>query len=234
MSSGRDGGGDRSSGVAAVRTAGTARPDRDGEPAPSALRSVQAAVRGIRSPLVLIDGPSGAGKSTLADALTACWPGRPPHLVRLDDVYRGWSGLERAGAELSRTLVSRWARGEIGRWRHWDWANDRPGPFEHVHPGGALIIEGCGAFAAGVPAPSALRIWVDAPDALRRRRALDRDGGAFDPYWEMWDRQWRHAVHRTSPGARADVRLRAAPDGRTEPGSDPGAAPVHVRSRGIT
>ena len=139
-----------------------------------------------------------------------------------------------AGAELSQTLVPRRLRSEPGRWRRWDWANDRPGAQEHVPPGGALIVEGCGAFAAGASARSALRIWVDAPDALRRRRALDRDGGAYDPYWDMWDRQWRRYVHRTAPTARADVRLRAAPDGRTEPGPDAGAAAVHVGSRGLT
>lgn len=233
MSSGPDAGhraGGRDSGPT---TAGD-RPDRGGEPAASALRAVRAAVRGIRNPLVLIDGPSGAGKSTLADALVDRWPGRPPQLVRLDDVYRGWSGLERAGVELSQTLVRPRARFQVGRWRRWDWVNQRPGAREHVPPGEALIVEGCGAFAAGGSARSALRIWVDAPDALRRRRALDRDGGAYDPYWGMWDRQWRHYVHRTVPAVRADVRLRAAPDGRTEPRPDPGAAPVHVRSRGLT
>ena len=233
MSSGPDSG-DRSGGGDLASTTAWDRPDRDGEPAASALRAVQEAVRGIRNPLVLIDGPSGAGKSTLADALVDRWPGRRPHLVRLDDAYRGWPGLERAGAELSKTLVPRRLRSEAGRWRRWDWANDRPGALEHVPPGGALIVEGCGAFAAGAPARSALRIWVDAPDALRRRRALDRDGGTYDPYWDMWDRQWRRYVHRTAPAARADVRLRAAPDGRTEPAPDPGAAPVHVGSRGLT
>ena len=157
-----------------------------------------------------------------------------PVLVRLDDVYPGWYGLERAGDAVARTLVDRRRRGDIGRWRRWDWARGRPGVLERVHPGRALIIEGCGAFAAGVPAPDAVRIWIDAPDAVRRRRALDRDGGAYDPFWDLWERQWRRYVHRTAPERYAGVRLRAAPDGRVEPEPVAGAAPVHARSRGLT
>jgi hypothetical protein len=232
MSSGPDHGDRPDGGDVSVSAMGWR--DRDGEPAASALGAVQSAVRGIRNPLVLIDGPSGAGKSTLADALVQRWPGRPPALVRLDDVYRGWRGLERAGAELSQTLVPPRLRSQVGRWRRWDWVNDRPGAHERLGPGGALIIEGCGAFAAGAAARSAVHVWVDAPDALRRRRALDRDGGAYDPYWDMWDRQWRRYSRRTAPAARADLRLRSAPDGRIEPGPDAGGVPVHAGSGGLT
>jgi hypothetical protein len=177
-----------------------------------AVHSVLTAARGIRRPLVLIDGPSGAGKSTLADALRASWPGKPPALVRLDDVYPGWSGLERAGIDLARSLVPPVRRGTVGSWRRWDWVLDRPGELEWLRPGGPLIVEGCGAFEAGHGTARALRIWVDAGDAMRKRRALDRDEGAYDPYWELWERQWRRYVHRTSPVRLADVHVRAVPD----------------------
>ena len=180
----------------------------DGEPAASAIAAVLAAVRGIRAPLVLIDGPSGAGKSTLADAVLARWPGRRPTLVRLDEVYPGWSGLERAGAMLARTLVPANRRGAVGSWRRWDWARDRPGRLERVRPGGGgLVVEGCGAFATAGVAVDAVRIWVDAADAVRKRRALDRDGGAYDPFWNLWEGQWRRHVRRTSPERLAAVRL---------------------------
>lgn len=168
-----------------------------------------AATRGLRDPLVLIDGPSGAGKSTLADALRVSWPGARPALVRLDDVYPGWSGLERAGIQLSRTLIPLVRRGMVGAWRRWDWAHGAPGDLEWLRPGRALIVEGCGAFEAGTAAHDAVRVWVDAADAVRKRRALGRDGGAYDPFWDLWERQWRRYVHRTSPERRADLRLRA-------------------------
>ena len=171
------------------------------------VRAVLEAASGIRCPLVLIDGPSGAGKSTLADAVRASWPGRTPALVRLDDVYRGWSGLERAGAELARTLVQPLARDVVGRWRRWDWLHARPGEREWVRAGTPLIVEGCGAFEAGSAASDAIRVWVDAAEGVRRQRALARDRGAYDPFWNMWERQWRRYVHRTSPQRHADLHL---------------------------
>lgn len=179
-----------------------------------ALQAVFDAARGIRHPLVLIDGPSGAGKSVLADALRAAWPGTSPALVRLDDVYPGWSGLERAGTMLARSLVPPLRRGAVASWRRWNWARSTPGVRERLHPGVSLIVEGCGAFAVAEGMPGAVRVWVDAPDALRKRRALDRDRGAYDPFWDLWERQWRRYVRRTSPERRADVRVRAR-DART-------------------
>ena len=97
-----------------------------------------------------------------------------------------------------------------------------------------MIIEGCGAFRAGGASPDAVRVWIDAPDAVRKRRALDRDGGAYDPFWNVWERQWRRYVRRFAPELRAVLRLRAAPDGRVEPEPVTGAAPVHAPARGIT
>ena len=97
-----------------------------------------------------------------------------------------------------------------------------------------MIVEGCGAFGAGCASPDAVRVWIDAPDAVRQRRALDRDDGAYDPFWDVWERQWRRYVRRIAPERSAVLRLRAAPDGRVEPGPVTGAAPVHARARGIT
>ncbi|WP_448810260.1 ATP-binding protein [Agromyces bauzanensis] len=180
--------------------------------ATASVRAVIAAARGIRRPIVLIDGPSGAGKSSLADAVRAAWPGAAPALVRLDDVYPGWNGLERAGADLARTLVPPVHRGVVGRWRRWDWARARPGALERVRPGGVLIVEGCGAFGADDGVAGTVRVWVDASDDLRKRRALGRDDGRYDPFWDIWEGQWRRYVRRTSPAYRVDLRVRALPD----------------------
>ncbi|MBM7830300.1 uridine kinase [Agromyces cerinus] len=178
-----------------------------GTPAASAVRLVLEHCRAAGAQVVAVDGPSGSGKSTLADALVRAWPGRAPELVRLDDVYPGWTGLERAGAEVVRELVARRARGAVGTWRTWDWAAGRVGSVEHSRPGRPLIIEGCGAFAA-TSSIEAVAIWVEASPQVRKRRALARDAGAFDPYWDLWERQWRRYVARTAPARRADVRVR--------------------------
>ncbi|WP_244284287.1 ATP-binding protein [Agromyces badenianii] len=182
---------------------------RPSGPAASAVQAVLARVRAERARIVAIDGPSGSGKSTLADALVRAWPGHAPELVRLDDAYPGWNGLERAGAEMSHALVARRARGKAGRWRRWDWVADRAGAIEHSLPGRTLIVEGCGAFAA-VESGDAVGVWIEASDRLRKHRALARDAGGFDPYWDQWERQWRRYVARTAPARRADVRLRVA------------------------
>jgi energy-coupling factor transporter ATP-binding protein EcfA2 len=182
----------------------------------SGLDAVLRAVRGRRAPLVVIDGPSGSGKSTFADALVRAWPGPAPDLVRLDDVYPGWHGLERAGSGLARTLLGRRRRGRVGGWRRWDWAAGQPADEARVRPGRGMVLEGCGSFAAAEGELGALRVWIEASDPLRRRRALTRDGGAFDDFWEVWDRQWRRHVRRLEPRRRADLIVRVVGEGRLE------------------
>ncbi|WP_092965245.1 hypothetical protein [Agromyces sp. CF514] len=177
-------------------------------PVGAALARVRAAVRGIRRPLVLIDGPSGAGKSTFADLLLADWAGRAPDLVRLDEVYPGWEGLDPAVRHVERELVRPWLRGATGRRRGWDWVLARPTAFTTLAPGNALVIEGCGAFGTTAGSCTAVRVWIDAPYVERRDRALTRDAGAFDPYWDLWERQWRRYERRLDAGSHAAIRLR--------------------------
>ncbi|MGI9824092.1 ATP-binding protein [Agromyces sp. Marseille-Q5079] len=172
-------------------------------------RRVLAAMRGIRRPLVLVDGPSGSGKSTFADVLTRAWPGRAPALVRLDDVYPGWNGLDAARHDLSRTLVAPWRRGAPARYGRWDWVADARGATGSVAPATGLLVEGCGAFGVADTGHSAVRIWIEAREDVRRPRALTRDAGAFDPFWELWDGQWRAYLRRCDPKRHATIRVRS-------------------------
>ena len=52
-----------------------------------------------------------------------------------------------------------------------------------------------------------LRVWIDAPRELRRRRGIDRDGDSYAPHWSRWEAQELalFAADRTSD--RADVVL---------------------------
>lgn len=197
----------------------TSRPDVDRATvvvAASGIDAVLRSVRGRRTPLVVIDGPSGSGKSTFADALLHAWPGPAPDLVRLDDVYPGWHGLDAAGRGLARTLFAQRRRGRVGGWRRWDWVAMRPAEEARIRPGRAMVLEGCGAFAAAEHDASALRVWVEASDPLRRRRALVRDDGGFDDFWEIWDRQWRRHERRHASRRRAHVLVRAMGEERLE------------------
>ncbi|MFD6053153.1 zeta toxin family protein [Agromyces sp. NPDC060279] len=177
-------------------------------PSAAALARVRELLRRRRPALVAIDGPSGAGKTTLAEAVAAEWR-RAPVLIQLDTVYRGWEGLDEGAAELRRHLVPATRDGRIGRVREWDWARSRVDGVRTVRPGRPLVIEGCGAFAAVAEQPDAVRILVEAALGDRRGRALRRDAGAFDPYWELWETQWRRHRARERGGASPDLVIRA-------------------------
>lgn len=160
--------------------------------------------------VVLIDGPSGAGKSTLADTLLLAWPGElRPALVRLDDIYPGWSGLDDAITHLRSHVLEPRRRGLHAAWQRFDWASGRPAEWRSVAPDRPLIVEGCGALFAGAEALSDVRVWLGADDALRKHRALSRDGELFRAHWDQWQADWAAYCERESPQARATVRLTA-------------------------
>jgi len=160
--------------------------------------------------VVLIDGPSGAGKSTLADALVAAWPGEiTPTLVRLDDIYPGWVGLDAASAHLREHVLEPRLRGENAAWQRYDWERGRRAEWTTVAADHPLIVEGCGALAAAHTQLSDLRIWLDAEDNLRKQRALQRDGDVFRSHWNQWQRDWERYCAREDPQRQAVIRLSA-------------------------
>ena len=96
------------------------------------LRAVAAAEPNA---VVLIDGPSGAGKSTLADAVVAAWPGtHRPTLVRLDDIYPGWQGLDAAIEQVYTRLLAPRRAGLPGQWQRFDWVRGEPAEWNRVDP----------------------------------------------------------------------------------------------------
>lgn len=164
--------------------------------------------------VLAVDGASGSGKTTFAARLTAALAdltGDEPAVVHLDDLYPGWDGLA-AGVEALRSQVlGPLAAGRAAAYRSWDWAADAPGAWVPVSPAPWLVVEGVGAGArACAPFLSALAV-VEAPETVRRERALARDGAAYEPHWQRWAEQER-AVHGAErPTRRADVRLDSAP-----------------------
>jgi uridine kinase len=152
---------------------------------------------------VLIDGRSGSGKSSLADRLAAVW--RDSVVVRLDDVYPGWDGLAWAAEHIRVELLAPRAAGRVGRWRRWDWTVGAAAEWHTVEPGGRLIVEGVGALTAATRALADLGIWVDTPDAERKRRALERDGDTYRPHWDRWAAQEDAFIARHRPHTVADL-----------------------------
>jgi hypothetical protein len=173
-----------------------------------AVRAVRRAAAARRHPLVLVDGPSGAGKATFTASLLESWPGERPCAVRVDESIPGWRGLRRGAATLAASLVDPHWGGRVGVLHRWDWHADRPGPVERRAPGGPLVVDGCGAFLAGAGRADAVRVWIDAPYVERRDRALARDRGAFDPYWDGWEADWRRYLDQAGVRRTPAIRVR--------------------------
>ncbi|SKB01209.1 Uridine kinase [Agreia bicolorata] len=158
--------------------------------------------------IILLDGPSGAGKSTLADRIVDGWPGTVvPQLVRLDDIYPGWGGLRAAGEHVHRFVLEPIAAGAPARWQRFDWNADAPAEWHDIDPERPLLIEGCGVLTRANAALADVRMWLDAPDDIRKHRALERDGETYAPHWDEWQRQWESFVEGENPASLADLRL---------------------------
>ena len=139
-----------------------------------------------RTLLVCVDGPSGAGKTELA-ARVGPHAGRPAGgahgraLPRLGRPRRG------RGPVCAPRSWRRSRRGGPPRYRRWDWARDTYGEHRDLGTPPLLVVEGVGAGTGAW----VLLIWVDAPEEVRYRRAMARDGAAYAPHWARWAAQER-------------------------------------------
>jgi uridine kinase len=165
--------------------------------------------------LVCVDGPAGSGKTTFAGRLTDLL-GDGAGLVHLEDLYAGWT-LTGAVARLSAGVLRPLAEGRAGSYHRYDWAAgsfaDEPitVPVPRV-----LVVEGCGSSPRALDPWTTLRIWVDAPAALRLSRGLARDGEDLAAHWRRWQASEARHFAAEDTRARADVRVdgaAAAPGG---------------------
>ncbi|PPF31847.1 ATP-binding protein [Rathayibacter tritici] len=176
----------------------------------ASVRQLSRSILARRCRTVLVDGPSGSGKSTVARALVEqirLAPGAPTiALVQMDDLYPGWSGLDRASQESARVLVRPHALGLAAHWRPWNWAAGTTAGRRVVRED-VLVLEGCGSASADARRVADLVIWLEAGDELRRARALARDGELFAAHWDAWDRSFRSYCERERPRRGADLVL---------------------------
>ncbi len=157
--------------------------------------------------IVAVDGPSGAGKSDLADSLARRLEAQ---VLRVDELVPGWHGLAEMPPVLARDLLAPLAAGEVAAVRRWNWVDDRPGELADVLPGPFLVLDGCGSGSRVIRPYLSMLVWVDAPEDVRRARAMARDGEVYEPWWEVWAAQERRLFAAEQTQAAAHVRLRSA------------------------
>lgn len=164
--------------------------------------------------IIAIDGRSGAGKTTLAIELAAQL--RNHHkvsLFHLEDIYPGWNGLTAGIERYVSTVLTPLSRAEPATWTSWDWDRHYDGDTRVTLPAEIVIIEGVGAGAAEARPLLSAVIWADSPDAVRRKRALDRDGGTYEPFWDQWAEQEDAWLAVDDVPRKADIRVLNNADG---------------------
>ncbi|HAP89338.1 MAG TPA: aminodeoxychorismate synthase component I [Arthrobacter bacterium] len=164
--------------------------------------------------IIAIDGRSGAGKTTLAIELAAQL--RNHHkvsLFHLEDIYPGWNGLTAGIERYVSTVLTPLSRAEPATWTSWDWEKHYDGDTRITLPAEIVIIEGVGAAAAAARPLLSAVIWADSPDDVRRKRALDRDGGTYEPFWDQWAEQEDAWLAADAVPREADIRVLNMADG---------------------
>ena len=160
--------------------------------------------------MIALDGPSGAGKTVLAAELAAFLRqrGSAVTVIGMDDLYPGWLGLEAGVARLVEGVLRPFAEGSpTVTLRRWDWGQDIEGAWQQIEPADLLVVEGVGCGARACAPYVDLLAWVDAPEPVRRARALARDGETYAPYWQLWAAQEATHFRREGTRERSEVEV---------------------------
>jgi len=159
--------------------------------------------------VVVIDGPSGSGKSTFATRLAAA---SGAGLLRLEDMYPGWDGLDEGAQRLVDDVLEPMSRGEQATIRRWDWLEMREREREPLMTEPLLVIEGVGAGSRAASPFTSLLIWLEAETEERYARAIARDGEVYLDHWDRWAAQERVTFAREATRDRADRSYRTDDD----------------------
>ncbi|MGI8702785.1 MAG: uridine kinase family protein [Nocardioidaceae bacterium] len=161
--------------------------------------------------LLAIDGPAGAGKTTIANAVAAALADRGCRVdvLRLDDMYDGWDGLDPALERRVWTQVLQpLGSGRVARWQAYDWHAGAFGEWHELGPGDVLVLEGCGAGACRYAPYTTLLVWVEAPADVRAHRLAVRDADVSAPQWAAWAAAEQRTFAANDTRARAHLRVR--------------------------
>ena len=161
--------------------------------------------------LVAVDGPAGSGKSTLAARLARELGGAP--VIDLDDFF-SWTDLHGWWPRFEDEVLTPLAAGRAARFRRRDWVADPHGTglggWRTVPPAPAVVLDGVSSSRRAMAGRLALAVWVEAPEGLRLRRGLARDGGHLNGPWRAWMAMEDAFFAADGTRRRADVRLDGA------------------------
>jgi uridine kinase len=168
---------------------------------------------GIATPIILIDGRAGSGKSTLAEKIQneLFRQGESmPRIIHMDDLYEGWNGLAVGAEYLQRFVLSPLLTKQTASWQEYNWEIDSRDRWREFSGGTPLIIEGCGALNQYTSSIAQLSIWLEVDEETRRKRWLERDGDAFNEYFDIWAAQELDFIAREKSPTLADYELRSS------------------------
>ena len=154
--------------------------------------------------VIAIDGRSGSGKTSLAARLR---PALGAPVVALEDLYGGWDGLERGIDLLVSEVLKPLSAGRAAQVPRYNWGTATWEAPRVLAPPEVLIVEGAGAGARRAAAYASLLIWIEEAESVRKKRALDRDGATFAPYWDTWAAQEEAMLARERTPDRAGIVL---------------------------
>ena len=145
-----------------------------------------------------MDGRSGAGKTSLAAALSSRLRAQ---VVSLEDLYRGWDGLEHGIDLLVSAVLEPLAAGRAAHVPRYDWvgqavgrADGDRGPADSDRRGGRERGAARGLFES-------VFVWLEVPAPDAEEAALT-DGATFTPCWDQSAAQERRARPRAHSGPR--------------------------------
>ena len=159
--------------------------------------------------VVVIDGASGSGKSTFATRLAEA---SGAGLLRLEDMYPGWDGLDEGAQRLVDDVLEPLSRGEQATIRRWDWLEMRELDREPLVTEPLVVIEGVGAGSRAAAPFISLLIWLEAETEERYARAIARDGELYLGHWDQWAAQEQVTFVREATRDRADRTYRTDDD----------------------
>jgi len=165
---------------------------------------------GIR--IIGVDGPQGSGKSTLAARISARI-GAP--LVQMDD-FVSWVDLVGWWPRFEAQVLNPLILGNDAHFQVRDWENDEFGTslngWKTVQWSPVVVLEGLTCTRAAIADHLAYRIWVEAPDEVRLKRGLERDGDTHRDLWLDSMITERQFFTDDATRARADLRVNGNPD----------------------